>query len=159
MEFPHEPETGVVRRIFDLCLNGYGMRNILRELDELGFRARNGKRFRKGLVESILKNEGYTGTLKFADIRVENAHSPIMELIRSSLEKKKPLELRNFLKGFIQRIVITSTGVKVQYNPLYMVMSNKLGSSLFPMLAPRAGSRYERDNLVVNPAFGGTTAD
>jgi site-specific DNA recombinase len=79
MEFPHEPETGVVRRIFDLCLNGYGMRNILRQLDELGYKARNGKRFRKGLVESILKNEVYTWTLKFADIRVENAHSPIID--------------------------------------------------------------------------------
>ena len=328
---PYEPETGAVRKIFDLCLSGYGMRNILRQLDELGFRARNGKRFKKGLVESILKNEVYTGTLKFSDIRVENAHPPIidpgtfqraqemllerkpkkggagytaspygfsgmlycskcgekliaekvfkgekvytyyvcsgqknkknscagvrhrtafldhflkekimekilseehyplmyskiesflkklrrntpkrvgnlnrdlagvrskidnlieaigegvvdhamarekleaykkqkadlegqisqasipypvdisipwnifgtiMELIRSALEKKKPLELRNFLKGFIQKIVVTSTGVKVQYNPLHMVMSNKPGSSLFPILAPRAG--------------------
>jgi hypothetical protein len=65
--------------------------------------------------------------------------SPVMTLIKASIDKKKPLELRNFLKGFIQRIVVTSTGVKVQYNPLYMVMSNKPGSSLFPMLAPRAG--------------------
>ena len=76
---PYEPETGAVRKIFDLCLNGYGMRNILRQLDELGFRARNGKRFKKGLVESILKNEVYTGTLKFVDIRVENAHSPVID--------------------------------------------------------------------------------
>jgi hypothetical protein len=68
-----------------------------------------------------------------------NIFGTIMELIRSALEKKKPLELRNFLKGFIQKIVVTSTGVKVQYNPLHMVMSNKPGSSLFPMLAPRAG--------------------
>ena len=328
---PLEHETANVKRIFELCLNGYGLRNIIVQLEEMGLKARNGRRFRKGLIESILHNEVYTGTLKFADIRVPNAHraiidrdtfqraqemllerkariggpgypaapyifsgmlqcskcgekliaekvfrpdkkytyyvcsgmknkknsctgirvrttfldqflkdrimdiilseenyhylysrvmeylrnlrrgstkkveilkreiafvqkkmdnvveaiaervmdrslareklntlskekleleakvsqsgsspvrdfrfswefiSPIITLIKDSIDKKKPLELRNFLKGFIQKIVVTSTGVKVQYNPLFMVMSNKPGSSLFPMLAPRAG--------------------
>ena len=65
--------------------------------------------------------------------------NPVITLIKDSIDKKKPLELRNFLKGFIQKIVVTSTGVKVHYNPLYMVMSNKPSSSLFPMLAPRRG--------------------
>ena len=328
---PLKHEAANVRKVFELCLRGYGMRNTIDELEEMGLRARNGKRFTKGLIESILHNEVYTGTLKFADVRVPNAHlaiidmdtfqraqeilmerkariggpgypaapyifsgmlqcskcgekliaekvfrpkkkytyyvcsgmknkknsctgirvrttfldqflkdrimnrilsvenyqylcrrvmeylskfrrdstkkveilkreiaftkkkidnvveaiaegvidrslakekldvlnkekleleaqafqsgsspvrdfkfswefiSPVITLIRDSIEKKKPLELRNFLKGFIQKIVVTPTGVKVHYNPLYMVMSNKPGSSLFPMLAPRAG--------------------
>ena len=48
--------------------------------------------------------------------------NPVITLIKDSIDKKKPLELRNLIKGFIQKIVVTSTGVKVQYNPLYMVM-------------------------------------
>jgi len=326
---PLEQEAANVRKVFELCLHGYGMRNTIDGLEEMGLRARNGKRFTKGLIESILHNEVYTGKLKFPDVRVPNAHptiidmdtfqraqeilmerkarvggpgypaapylfsgmlqcskcgekliaekvfrpdkkytyyvcsgvknkknsctgirvrtrfldqflkdrimdrilseenyqhlysrvmehlskfrrdstkkveilkreiafaqkkidnvveaiaegvisrslakekldalnreklelearafqsgsspfrdfrfswefiSPVITLIKDSIEKKKPLELRNFLKGFIQKIVVTSTGVKVQCNPLYMVMSNKPGSSLFPMLAPQ----------------------
>jgi hypothetical protein len=78
--------------------------------------------------------------------------SPVITLIKDSIDKKKPLELRNFLKGFIEKIVVTSTGVKVQYNPLYMVMSNKPDSSLFPMLAPRAGLGHYGRNLLFLPA-------
>ena len=67
-------------------------------------------------------------------------HGRVLKAIeRFDIEKKKPLELRTFFKGFIRKIVVTSNGVNVQYNPLCMILSNKPSSSLFPMLAPRAG--------------------
>jgi site-specific DNA recombinase len=327
-----ENEAKIVRKIFALCTNGYGIRTLISELEELGYRARNGKKFKKGLIEHILHNEVYTGTLKFMDIRIENAHSAIIDkdtfliiqdimlgrkpkkgevgynasqyvfsgilrcakcsqglivervfkrarryeyyvcsgqknkknsctgvrhridfmdaflkdkifnkilseenfpiiydkiqsllnklrqdtpkstvnlrkelavvekkmdnlveaisegainralvkekleglerekasleskiskftaqsfvdfplsintigtvvnLIKAAIDNKKPLELKNFFKGFIRKIVTTSNSVSVEYNPLYMVMSNKPISSLRPLLAPRANT-------------------
>jgi hypothetical protein len=80
-------------------------------------------------------NEGLLNDLQISPSLV----GATVSIIRSAIDKKKPFELRTFLKGFIRKIVVAPDSINVQYNPLYMIMSNKPGSSLYHMLAPRAG--------------------
>ena len=83
-----DPNTApVVRQIFDLCLKGYGIKEIAKTLNTQGIPSPNGKPWGKTTVAKILRNEVYTGTLVwgrrpqygFDPVRVPNAVPPIID--------------------------------------------------------------------------------
>ena len=57
------PADAVVRRIFDMTLQGRTALDITRVLNAEGIPTANGKRWLKTTVHTILTNEAYTGTL------------------------------------------------------------------------------------------------
>lgn len=56
-------EAAVVRRIFDLYHNGYGMQKIANILNEEGYHTVKDTEWRVSKVRSVLENEKYTGDL------------------------------------------------------------------------------------------------
>ena len=74
-------QAAVVASIFQDVLNGKGLTQITRELNQKGIASPKGKGWNKSGVRTILKNEIYTGTLVYGrnskrgldPIRVENA--------------------------------------------------------------------------------------
>ena len=80
------PSDGVVRRIFDMALQGKSTLDITKTLNAEGIPTTNGKRWLKTTINTMLYNEAYTGTLVWAanakdgapPVRVENAHSAII---------------------------------------------------------------------------------
>lgn len=106
-----EPFASIVKRIFQLYLNGNGVKEIARTLNEEGLRTRKGRRWTKNHILYILRNENYTGTLVFNElrkhngklqrkpneeiVRVENAHPSIVskdvfKRAQKIIEKRRP---------------------------------------------------------------------
>lgn len=56
-------EAEIVKKIFNDYADGKGFNLIAKELNEMGVRTLNGKEWRKGGVERILKNEKYLGDM------------------------------------------------------------------------------------------------
>lgn len=61
---PNDEEAPVVRRAFDLCLQGLGALAICQDLNESG-QLRRGERWKKTSVIYMLKSEAYTGIKTF----------------------------------------------------------------------------------------------
>ena len=97
------PHDAVVRRIFDLTLQGKTSLDILKTLNAEGISSPNGKQWRKTTVHKVLANEAYTGTLVWGlraqdgqePVRVENAFPAIVshqefQRVRKLLESRAP---------------------------------------------------------------------
>ena len=97
------PHDAVVRRIFDLNLQGKTTLDILKTLNAEGIPSSSGKRWTKTVVHKILNNEAYTGTLVWGTnakdgqepVRVENAFPAIvsqqeLQRVRKLLEARAP---------------------------------------------------------------------
>lgn len=54
-------EANIVKKIFELFNKSYTYKNIIEELDKLGYKNRDGKSFNPSTLRSILKREMYTG--------------------------------------------------------------------------------------------------
>ena len=67
------PADAVVRRIFDLTLQGHSVLGIVRVLNAEGIPTRNGGRWLKNTVHGMLTNEAYTGTLVWGTRSKDNA--------------------------------------------------------------------------------------
>lgn len=72
----------LVKTMFDMYLQGFGMQAIALELNRKGYRTPRGKMFSTKAISAILKNERYTGTYK-ADVagehfRIENNHDALI---------------------------------------------------------------------------------
>lgn len=83
VEYP--PEADIVRRAFDLRLNGMTATDIVRALHADGLRSRTGKRFTSSFISKLLVNERYIGTYKYEvtgyePIIIENAFDAIIEI-------------------------------------------------------------------------------
>ena len=80
------PHDALVRRIFDLTLQGRTSLDILKTLNAEGIPSPNGKQWRKTTVHKVLANEAYTGTLVWGQksrdgqdpVRVEDAFPAIV---------------------------------------------------------------------------------
>ena len=80
------PADAVVRRIFDLALQGHSNLDITKTLNSEGIPNSNGKRWLKTTIHAMLTNEAYTGTLvwgakardKAEPVRVEDAFPAIV---------------------------------------------------------------------------------
>ena len=80
------PAAAVVRRIFDMALQGKSTLDITKTLNAEGIASRRGKRWLKSAVHTILNNETYTGAVVWGvtskdgtpPVRVEDAHPAIV---------------------------------------------------------------------------------
>ena len=80
------PADAVVRRIFDMALQGRSTLGIAKTLNAEGIPTSNGKRWLKTTVHFVLTNEAYAGTVVWGEkakdgqppVRVEGAHPGIV---------------------------------------------------------------------------------
>ena len=80
------PDDGVVRRIFDMALQGRSTLDIAKTLNAEGIPTSNGKKWLKTTIHFILTNEAYAGTVVWGanakdgqpPVRVEDAHPGIV---------------------------------------------------------------------------------
>ena len=80
------PDDGVVRRIFDMALQGRSTLDIAKTLNSEGIPTSNGKKWLKTTIHFILTNEAYAGTVVWGanakdgqpPVRVEDAHPAIV---------------------------------------------------------------------------------
>ena len=80
------PVDDIVRRIFDMAVNGKSVLDITRTLNDEGIPTTTGKPWLKTTVHRLLTNEAYTGTLVWGQnakdgaepVRVEGAHPAIV---------------------------------------------------------------------------------
>ena len=80
------PADAVVRRIFDMALQGRSILDITKTLNTEGIPTVNGKKWLKTTVHTMLDNETYTGTVVWGinakdgqpPVRVEDAHPAII---------------------------------------------------------------------------------
>ncbi len=97
------PHDAVVRRIFDLTLQGRTSLDILKTFNAEGIPSPSGKQWRKTTVHKVLTNEAYTGTLVWGQkardgqepVRVEDAFPAIVsaddfDRARRLLEARAP---------------------------------------------------------------------
>ena len=66
-----EPAAEIVREIYDRVLNGEAYMDIARDLNARGLRTSHGNPWGKGSFLGIIRNERYTGTYLFKDVRIE----------------------------------------------------------------------------------------
>ncbi|MGV8980546.1 recombinase family protein [Clostridium sp.] len=57
----NDAEAEIVRKIFDMYINGYSYNNIIDNLNERGYKTKAGNTFGKNSIYSILDNEKYSG--------------------------------------------------------------------------------------------------
>ena len=80
------PADAVVRRIFDMVLQGRSILDVTKTLNAEGIPTTNGKKWLKTTIHTMLDNEAYTGTLVWGakakdgapPVRVEDAHPAIV---------------------------------------------------------------------------------
>ena len=95
------PADAVVRRIFDMVLQGKSILDVTRTLNAEGIPTTNGKKWLKTTIHTILDNEAYTGAIvwgikakdKAQPVRVEDAFSAIVNK-REFRQAKRLLESR-----------------------------------------------------------------
>ena len=80
------PADAVVRRIFDMALQGKSILDVTKTLNAEGIPTTNGKKWLKTTIHTMLDNEAYTGAVVWgtkakdgaAPVRVEDAHPAII---------------------------------------------------------------------------------
>ena len=80
------PADAVVRRIFDMVLQGRSILDVTKTLNAEGIPTTNGRKWLKTTIHTMLDNEAYTGTLVWGakakdgapPVRVEDAHPAIV---------------------------------------------------------------------------------
>ena len=80
------PADAVVRRIFDMVLQGKSILDVTKTLNSEGIPTTNGKKWLKTTIHTMLDHEAYTGTLVWGakakdgapPVRVEDAHPAIV---------------------------------------------------------------------------------
>ena len=80
------PADAVVRRIFDMALQGKSILDVTKTLNAEGIPTTNGKKWLKTTIHTMLDNEAYTGAVvwgikakdKAPPVRVEDAHPAII---------------------------------------------------------------------------------
>ena len=80
------PADAVVRRIFDMALQGRSTLDIAKTLNAEGIPTSNGKKWLKTTIHTMLSHEAYTGTVVWGEkakdgappVRVEDAHPGIV---------------------------------------------------------------------------------
>lgn len=90
-------EAAVVRKMFSLYLDeNIGLRGIADYFNSLGVRTQTGGAWAHATVRDILKNEVYTGTFRWKDVRIPEAHEAIIDTdtffkAQTRLERKASL--------------------------------------------------------------------
>jgi hypothetical protein len=74
-----EHDAPIVEQIFALRLKGERVAAIVRTLNDAGISSPRGKRWTPQTVETILKNEVYTGLVKLGERRLEGVHPALVK--------------------------------------------------------------------------------
>ena len=77
------PADAVVKRVFDMVLQGKSILDVTKTLNAEGIPTTNGKKWLKTTIHTMLSNEAYTGALVWGanakdgapPVRVEDAHT------------------------------------------------------------------------------------
>ena len=98
---PNESEAKIVRLIFDLYINGSGISEIARYLDDNGIRPRIASAFCTTRIRQILENKTYIGYLKIQNKKISEEwtrgkHDPLIdpEIFNLAQEKLRSGESR-----------------------------------------------------------------
>jgi DNA invertase Pin-like site-specific DNA recombinase len=75
---PHPDHAAIVRRIFAMKLEGERIAAVVRTLNDAGIPSPRVKRWTAATVETIVKNEVYTGVVILGERRREGAHEPLV---------------------------------------------------------------------------------
>jgi site-specific DNA recombinase len=75
---PHDEHAAVVKRIFALRLQGQRIAAIVRVLNDAGMPSPKGRKWSRSTVETIIKNEVYTGVVILGKRRNEKAHDELV---------------------------------------------------------------------------------
>lgn len=84
----------IVKEIFTMYSQGKSAAQIIRWLNEQGYRTSQGNKFNKNSLDRILRNDKYIGTFRYDDIVLENKIPPIIE--NSLFEKVQVMLHHNF---------------------------------------------------------------
>lgn len=100
-----EPKAAIVRQIYQLALEGHNQKYIIDELNKHHYTNSAGRPFSYNTLRVILKNERYTGTFIWRDIRKENAIPVIIdkmtfEAVQKHMQFRKKNHIRSCSKDF-----------------------------------------------------------
>lgn len=104
-------EAEAIRKIYELYLQGYGLKSIASRMNTAGFRGKNGKEFALSTIRDILTNRVYTGMVKYCGEYYEGIHEPIIsrevwdkvqELLASKKHYQRTIDYRYLLPGLIK---------------------------------------------------------
>ena len=104
-EVPHEGK--VVRLMFQLySKNKFGLRGIVRHLNQHGYLTRHGRNWSIGTIRDLLRNSVYIGTYARFGLRLPGNHIPLLEprdfrLVQDIMEERHPIRKMSVLKPFL----------------------------------------------------------
>ena len=129
-----EKEAKVVKKIYDLYIDGNTHQRIINELNSLGYMNKKGTEWTKNSILSILRNEKYIGTYVWNRVVAKNSKG------RRNGHKEKPVEEVIRIPNGIPAIISTEIFQKVQE----IIAKRKLGEE-----SPRrSGTVYLLSGLV-----------
>lgn len=114
---PNPSESEIVKLIFDKFVNGSGVTEIARYLNEQGIKPRSASQFEPSRIREILKNKTYIGYLhiknkKISETWTPGKHSPLIDIMLfnqaqerlniSQPRKKREFTLKNPLAGLVK---------------------------------------------------------
>ena len=102
-----ESEAEAVKIIFNRVVEGVGYNEIITELNQLGYRTRNGNPFGKNSLSAIIRNEKYRGVYIFNRAVSRNAEG------RRNNHKNKPEDEMIRIENGMPRIIDDETFEKV----------------------------------------------
>ncbi len=111
----NEQEAEIVQKIFTMYTNHCGYAEILEELNTLGYRTKNGNKFGKNSINSILKNEKYRGVYVF------NRKKKLTYDKKRNAKDKPPEEVVR-VEGGMPRVVSDD----MFYKAMHLMTKNKL---------------------------------
>lgn len=79
---PDEIFAPIIKRIFDMCLKGSGIKEVAKTLNSEGLKTNKGKLWSASTISYILKNEAYAGTLVYGKKCKNKGHSNSNNIIR-----------------------------------------------------------------------------
>ena len=100
-----EPKAAIVRKIYQLALEGHNQKYIIDELNKHHYTNSAGRPFGYNTLRTILQNEKYTGTFIWRDIRKENfipviIERPMFEAVQKHLQFRKKNKIRSCNEDF-----------------------------------------------------------
>ena len=96
----NEEQAAAVRMIFERYASGVSNTDIVRELNEKGYRTRKGGKFNDNYIPRMIKNEKYTGIYRYADIVIPDGipriiDDELFEKANSMMTKNSAAPARN----------------------------------------------------------------
>ncbi|WP_302442355.1 recombinase family protein [Colibacter massiliensis] len=103
-----EPNAVIVRKIYQMVLDGHTPATIIRELNQHHYLTSTGRPFSYSSLRSILYNERYTGTFIWHKIRKPNAIPPIVDdKVFQAVQEKLKYNKENHIKKCSDNYLLT----------------------------------------------------